>query len=432
MLTPNQIREKRLTVVDEQGYDREEVNLFLAEVIESYEALVSENKELYRKMDVLANRIEEYREEEASITKTLLNAQKMADKVADDAKAQAESTIAQSTASAQKIVTDANEKADKIIAEARDFVAKLNAEKTAEAEEIVASAEKRANDAINGAKMLGNDALVQAHRLCKELVANAKAEADSYAELTAVVKSDAEEFTKILKSLYSTQLEKLSSAENNFSDTSEKKTEIEVLESAFLSKLETVEKIIGVQPDAEEALPAEEETPEAEENEVIDEVDEVEETEEVEEAEEIETALQDSAEDIDGELDFDIIEEDGAAEEYDEVDEIIESLENAPAYEYDEIDSEEEESAPPTEEEVQSALDAFTADEITPITQTATSIPEIDDEPEFESNLAFESFFNVDKNAGKTDEVISLIPPEEDEDDETDETRFRGFFKKKK
>lgn len=423
MLTPNQIREKRLSVVDEQGYDREEVNLFLAEIIESYEALVNENKELYRKMDVLANRIEEYREEEASITKTLVNAQKMADRVTNDAKAEADSTIAESTASAQKIVTDANEKADKIIAEARDFVAKLTAEKTVEAENIVASAEKRANDAINGAKVLGNAALVQADLLSKELVAKAKAEAEHYTQLTATIKSDTDDFTKALTVLYSTQLEKLSSVEHSAADTSEQQANIEAIEAEFMKKLATVEDIIGVQPVAEEPS-AEEEIPQEE-----DAAAEAEET-----AEEEETALAEEADAQETEItdenqDFDIIEEE-TAQEYDEVDEIIESLEKSPAY--DEAETEdEEESVPPTEEEVQSALNAFTADEITPVEQTATAIPEIEDEPEFESGLAFESFFNVDKNAGNTNETISLIPPD-DEDDEDEGSKFKGFFKKKK
>lgn len=425
MLTPNQIREKRLSVVDEQGYDREEVNLFLAEVIESYEALVNENKELYRKMDVLANRIEEYREEEASITKTLVNAQKMADRVTSDAKAEADSTIAQSTASAQKIVTDANEKADKIIAEAREYVAKLTAEKTAEAESIVASAEKKSNDAINGAKVLGNAALVQADLLSKELVAKAKAEAEHYARLTASIKSDTADFTTALTALYNAQLEKLSSVAHNTADTSAQQENIEALEAEFVKKLATVEDIIGVQPAEEEVLPQETEITEEEIPQETEETEEdAEAAEETAPAEETYAPETEAAE----EQDFDIIEE--AAAEYDEVDEIIESLEKTPAYD-DAEDENEEESVPPTEEEVQSALDAFTADEITPVNQTSASIPEIEDEPEFESGLAFESFFNVDKNAGNTNESISLIPPDDDED-EDEGSKFKGFFKKKK
>ena len=143
MLTPSQIREKKLSTVEEGGYDRGEVNEFLLEVIESYEAVFNENKELYRKMDILANRIEEYRADEDSITKALITAQKTADKMTKEAEAQAELTISESRESAQKTVSDAQEKADGIVAEARDYVARITQEKTESANEIIAEAEKK-------------------------------------------------------------------------------------------------------------------------------------------------------------------------------------------------------------------------------------------------------------------------------------------------
>ncbi|MDE6110922.1 MAG: hypothetical protein K2F65_03280, partial [Eubacterium sp.] len=42
---------------------------------------------------------------------------------------------------------------------------------------------------------------------------------------------------------------------------------------------------------------------------------------------------------------------------------------------------------------------------------------------------AFEKFFGV-KPEGRTNEKISLIPPDDFEEDD-DELKFRGFFKKK-
>lgn len=410
MLTPNQMREKKLTVVESQGYDREEVNVFLAEVIESYEALVEENKGLYRKMDVLANRIEEYRADEDSIKMAILNAQKTAKKISSEAKENADHAIKESNISAQKIVSDAQEKADKAIAEARDFVAQLTAEKTQEAERIVASAEKKANDAINGAKVLGNAALVQAQLLSKDIVSKAKAEAEFYADLANKIKADSESFSASLTALYSAQLAKISELEHQQLDLSAQENEIASIDEELSKKLATIEDIIGVQSKEDHADDAEEET-----------------------AEEETVQQNDDAEDIAEET----VESDETADyadmqaEEEEIDEILESLENTPEYDIVEEDNTEEE-AQPSEEEVQSALDAFTADEITPIDESVNSIPEISDEPEFESAMPFENFFNVDKEAGNTDETISLIPPEDDEDEDEDNGKFKGFFKKKK
>ncbi len=83
------------------------------------------------------------------------------------------------------------------------------------------------------------------------------------------------------------------------------------------------------------------------------------------------------------------------------------------------------------------AIDAFDKDEITPV--EGHPVTEITEEPEMESaqesekgyneELPFESFFNV-KAEGRTSEKISLIPPDDFEEDEED-LKFRGFFKKK-
>ena len=80
MITPSQIRQKKISTVEGGGYDRNEVNELLLEVIESYEAVYAENKELYRKMEILANRIEEYRADEDTIKNAFITAQKTADK----------------------------------------------------------------------------------------------------------------------------------------------------------------------------------------------------------------------------------------------------------------------------------------------------------------------------------------------------------------
>lgn len=80
MITPNDIKDKILSTAS-HGYNVDETNAFLDEIAESYSAIYAENKELYRKMEILASKIEEYREEEDSIKSTLITAQKAADQL---------------------------------------------------------------------------------------------------------------------------------------------------------------------------------------------------------------------------------------------------------------------------------------------------------------------------------------------------------------
>lgn len=390
MITPSQIREKNLSTVQNGGYDKDEVNELLADVVESYEAVYNENKELYRKMEILANKIEEYRSEEDSIKTALITAQKMADRITKEAKEKAEEKLTESAATAQQTVMDAKEKADKMISEARTYVSDFTKEKQTAAESIINEAEGKANEAIDGAKLVAQNILNQAKQLSDELVTKAKAEKEYHETLVSKLKSESDGFKNSLMSLYQTQMEHLR-------EMVELKPEVE----------EDNEKIKAV---------------ESEMNQIISDIDEINKLQSQPVAEE--PAAQDEKPEAD---------EDNTSSD-ETVDEIIDEIEEAEAT-----------RKTVSKDEVDSALNAFSTDEITPLDENATYISEIDEEPEMEKvepaedslfeqegeAMPFENYFNVKKEDVRTDETISLIPPEE-EDEEEDSSRFKGFFKKKK
>lgn len=390
MITPSQIREKNLSTVQNGGYDKDEVNELLADVVESYEAVYNENKELYRKMEILANKIEEYRSEEDSIKTALITAQKMADRITKEAKEKAEEKLTESAATAQQTVMDAKEKADKMISEARTYVSDFTKEKQTAAESIINEAEGKANEAIDGAKLVAQNILNQAKQLSDELVTKAKAEKEYHETLVSKLKSESDGFKNSLMSLYQTQMEHLR-------EMVELKPEVE----------EDNEKIKAV---------------ESEMNQIISDIDEINKLQSQPAAEE--PAAQDEKQEAD---------EDNTSSD-ETVDEIIDEIEEAEAA-----------RETVSKDEVDSALNAFSTDEITPLDENATYISEIDEEPEMEKvepaedslfeqegeAMPFENYFNVKKEDVRTDETISLIPPEE-EDEEEDSSRFKGFFKKKK
>jgi uncharacterized protein YbjQ (UPF0145 family) len=411
MITPNQIREKKISTA-ENGYDRNEVNELLVEIIDSYEAVCAENKELYRKMEILANKIEEYRADEDSIKTALISAQKMAHQVTSEAKEKAEQTISQSTVSAQQTVQDAREKADKIIGDAREYVANLTKEKTLAADEIIAEAQEKANNAISSAKLVAQDTIEKAKNLTQEIVEKAKSEKGVQQEIATKLKAESKEFKTTLVTLYEAQLTKL----KGIVKSSDDETTVEDLENELDAIISNIEEISNQNEEEIESI-EQEETAEVEE----DVVDEIEDTDDIEEIDEIE--------------DVEEIEEVEKAEEFpnindiDEVDEIINEIEQSQP-EFDLVDADEEDSKPPTKEEVASALNAFTDDEITPVEETGGTIPVISEEAELETPMPFENYFNVDKVDTNTDETISLKAP--DEDDESDNSKFKGFFRKKK
>ncbi|MBQ9860380.1 MAG: DivIVA domain-containing protein [Clostridia bacterium] len=99
MITANDIREVKFTR-SMGGYKTLEVDEFLDRCADAVEELTKENGENTRKMQVLAETIMDYRNQEDSIRSALISAQRMSESVISDAKKQAEEIIAAAKAEA--------------------------------------------------------------------------------------------------------------------------------------------------------------------------------------------------------------------------------------------------------------------------------------------------------------------------------------------
>ncbi len=107
MLTLNEIRNVNFRKSNFGGYRAEDVEAFIDEVQLSYDALLRENAELVKKLEVLAARLSEYQQEEDSIRNALMNAQKVGDASLRDAKHKAEIILKDATIKAERIVANA-------------------------------------------------------------------------------------------------------------------------------------------------------------------------------------------------------------------------------------------------------------------------------------------------------------------------------------
>lgn len=428
MITPSQIKEKTLST-SSHGYDIDETNAFIDEISQSYEAVYEENKELYRKMEILAAKIEEYRAEEDSIKDTLLTAQKAANKVQTEAKDKADTLLAESAQTVQRTVLEAKEKAEKIISEAREFAAGLTKEKTEEADAIVNDAQAKADETLSTAKSSAAALLQEVKTKAQELIEKSNREKEYNENLVSKLKEESTAFKASLVALYNAQLEKLQQMMEGGADASIAET-VQSLDNAQAS-------IDSLLSDFDNAVSAEADF------EPIEEAEEIAETAAVEDEPEEDITIA-------GEADFELTEEEletGAFEILEE--EAEEPAEEEPPKEqlrFENVNSlneaDAQEAVPPaepyhfTKADVDSAVNAFSQETITPIDEEAP-IAEIDEEPELEEpeeeKLPFENFFNVKSEVKRTDEVISLIPPEDDEyDDDDDDLKFHGFFKNKK
>ena len=104
MISASDIRERKFEKAA-FGYKQEEIDDFLAELISEFEELDAEREDLHSKIQILADKVREYRQDEDALKDALLGAQKQGHKVVAEAQEKADEIIAQAEEKA-KILLD--------------------------------------------------------------------------------------------------------------------------------------------------------------------------------------------------------------------------------------------------------------------------------------------------------------------------------------
>ncbi len=100
MFTPQQIDQISFSRATFGGYDMQAVDEFLEPLTEDYVTLYKENALLKSKMRVLVAKLEEYRNNEASLKDAIVNAQKTCDKMVKEAEGKCAQMLADANAAA--------------------------------------------------------------------------------------------------------------------------------------------------------------------------------------------------------------------------------------------------------------------------------------------------------------------------------------------
>ncbi|MBE6907216.1 MAG: DivIVA domain-containing protein [Ruminococcaceae bacterium] len=109
MLNPNDIAGKKFDKSMGRGYKADEVDSYLVQLSNEVGALLAEKSELEQKLIVLAEKLEEYKQDEESLRSALVGAQKLGDSVVRDAKAKASSIIDEANIKANRIVENSKQ-----------------------------------------------------------------------------------------------------------------------------------------------------------------------------------------------------------------------------------------------------------------------------------------------------------------------------------
>ncbi len=123
MLTPSDFSNRKFEK-SAFGYKPEDVDSFLSSVASSYEKLYEEKESIEEKLEVLADKLEEYRSNEDSLRTVLLGAQKLGDNIIRDSKAKAEVILSEAEGQVKQVFSDSETK----IAKERETLSMLQKE----------------------------------------------------------------------------------------------------------------------------------------------------------------------------------------------------------------------------------------------------------------------------------------------------------------
>ncbi len=229
MLKPSEVKNYEFKPAGRNAYKADDVDMFFAEVVISYEKMYRENSELIKRISLLADRLEQYKNDEVDIKQAVLSAQKAADIIIRDA---------------QESVADSKAEAEAILAAAKGEAAviKQDAEKQAivDSDLLMNLAKDKAEDIINKAKEKAHGILIAANNSANDKMGAANRTITSETLHYDMLKKEVSEFRASILAQYKTHIELIS-----------KLPELAVEEA---SKLEKVEEPVAEVEIDEEAL----------------------------------------------------------------------------------------------------------------------------------------------------------------------------------
>lgn len=170
MLTPSNLRNHQFQTVGRGFYKASEVDEYFVEVIKTFDRVFLDNKELVRKLNLIASKLDEYRDDEENIRQALLNAQSLAERLITDAKFKAQEIISKAEEKAANVDEIANEKIREMIRDVEGQIKDTFADARRQARKITEKAEEdsvlmldkakeKASEIVDGAALVSREEL---------------------------------------------------------------------------------------------------------------------------------------------------------------------------------------------------------------------------------------------------------------------------------
>ena len=246
MMTPSQLKEYEFKTAGRNAYKADDVDEFFAEVAANYTKMFHENGELVRRVGLLADRLEKYKMEEDQIKSAVVSAQRAADIIVRDAK----NSVADAESEAEAVLAAAKSEAELI---------KSDAEKQAiaDSELLLSMTRDKAQDIIRKAKEEAQSILLAAYADAKSAMGAANRTMTSESLHYDMLKKEVAQFKSDILSQYKAHIELISKLPDLADEEAQKiesETEQEVVEPILVPEIEDDTKIFTQEDVKDEVL----------------------------------------------------------------------------------------------------------------------------------------------------------------------------------
>lgn len=231
MLTPKDLRNHEFQASGRSGYLAADVDEYLDEVYASYDQMFRENAEIVRKLQVLADRLAQYKDDEENIRNALVEAQRMKNSIIVEAQQKAQGQLSETEEKIRAARETVDAQSGEILDKAR-----------VEAEEILKDARAEAQEIIDRANHKATDLLDTANAIYEEKVGSVAEEAAKEEAYLEKIKTESVRVRKQLSDTYQMQMELLSFAPDF---TNEVKETVEEPEPEEEETFATGEEVLG-------------------------------------------------------------------------------------------------------------------------------------------------------------------------------------------
>ena len=151
MITANEIKNATFSRAG-RGYKPVEVDEILDRAIEAIEKLTADNADLLAKLEILAEKVREYREDEDNIRGALLAAQRSADQIMREAKENAQALTDETQRVTDEALAAAKKKAEEMLYEAQEKSVAIVNETREKATAVMTEAKQKADNMLKEAE----------------------------------------------------------------------------------------------------------------------------------------------------------------------------------------------------------------------------------------------------------------------------------------